>query len=161
MDAAAPCKKGTNNARLKKLKREVVNPTRFQNKACMYRGSAWVHETTSGIISTERSWRSHRKQKGIFDDPSQFGAQVYSHASSDENSRCEESSGQGLEEAWDDSNLTVGESLKQEGNYSGSTKRQKESPLCYIDGHLSSQKCGVRTTNFRSGKDELWSEVTM
>ena len=27
--------------------------------------------------------------------------------------------------------------------YSGGTKRQKESPLCYIEGHLSSQKCGV------------------
>ena len=26
-----------------------------------------------------------------------------------------------------------------------STRRQKESPLCYIDGHLSSQECGVRT----------------
>ena len=33
MDAAAPCKKGTNNARLKKLKREVVNPTRFQKQS--------------------------------------------------------------------------------------------------------------------------------
>jgi len=29
---------------------------------------------------------------------------------------------------------------KQKGGYSGSTKRQKESPLCFIDGHLSSQK---------------------
>ena len=33
---------------------------------------------------------------------------------------------------------------EQEEGYSGSTKRQKESPLCFIDGHLSSQKFGVR-----------------
>ena len=29
----------------------------------------------------------------------------------------------------------------KEGGYSGSRKRQKESPICDIDGHLSSQKC--------------------
>ena len=29
--------------------------------------------------------------------------------------------------------------------FSGSTKREKESPLCCIDGHLSSQECRVRT----------------
>ena len=40
--------------------------------------------------------------------------------------------------AWD-----LGESQEQEGGYSRSTKRQKESPLCYIDGHLSPQKRGV------------------
>ena len=31
-----------------------------QNKACMHRGGARVHEKTSGTISTEGSWRSHR-----------------------------------------------------------------------------------------------------
>ena len=36
-------------------------------------------------------------------------------------------------------------SPEQKGGYSGSTKRQKESPPCYIDGHLSSQKWRVRT----------------
>ena len=34
---------------------------------------------------------------------------------------------------------------EQKGGYSGSTKRLKESPLCYIDGHVSRQKCGVGT----------------
>ena len=34
---------------------------------------------------------------------------------------------------------------KQERGYFGSTKRQKESPFCYIDGHLSLEECGVRT----------------
>ena len=31
------------------------------------------------------------------------------------------------------------------GSHPGSTKREEGSPFCYIDGHLSSQKCGVRT----------------
>ena len=35
--------------------------------------------------------------------------------------------------------------LKQTGGYSRSTKRQKESPLCYIDGRMPPQKRGVRT----------------
>ena len=37
------------------------------------------------------------------------------------------------------------DSQEQKGGYSGSSKRQKESPLCYIDGHLSPQKRGVGT----------------
>ena len=32
--------------------------------------------------------------------------------------------------------MATGTSQKQEGGYSRSTKRQKESPLCFIDGHL-------------------------
>ena len=44
------CKEGTKTTRrFRKLKRKVVNPT--------------ILETTSGIISTERSWRSHRRQR--------------------------------------------------------------------------------------------------
>ena len=50
-DAAMSCKEGTKTTRrFRKLKRKVVNPT--------------ILETTSGIISTERSWRSHRRQRG-------------------------------------------------------------------------------------------------
>ena len=37
------------------------------------------------------------------------------------------------------------ESQEQKGENSGSTKRQEESPLCFIDGHVSPQQCGVRT----------------
>ena len=63
-----------------------------------------------------------------------------SHATSDENS-----SGQGIDEAQNNPSMATGESQEQEGAYSRSTKRQKESPLCYIDGHLSSRKRGVGT----------------
>ena len=37
--------------------------------------------------------------------------------------------------------LSVGENEEQERCYSGSTKREKESPLGYIVGHVSSQEC--------------------
>ena len=39
-----------------------------KNKACMCRGGTWVHETTSGIISTEKWRRSHRRQRTQFDE---------------------------------------------------------------------------------------------
>ena len=55
-----------------------------QNKACMYREGARVHETTFGIISIETSWRTHRRQRIQLDDTLQVGSQVYSDASSDE-----------------------------------------------------------------------------
>ena len=44
--------------------------------------------------------------------------------------------------------------------YSGSTRREKKSPLCYTDGHLSSQ---MRSwiPKFRNVKDESFSEVTL
>ena len=90
-----------------------------------------------------------------------FGTQVYSWATSDVNSGCKSSSGQGMEEARNDSILAVGQSYEQEGGLSRSTRRQKESPLCYIDGHLSSQKRGVRTqiTDVSRGRVVLRGDV--
>ena len=53
--------------------------------------------------------------------------------------------------------MEFGKSHEQKGRYSGSTKRQKESPLCYIDGHMSPQKCRVGTVNCRSIEAESCS----
>ena len=50
-----------------------------------------------------------------------------------------------MEEARNNPSMATGESQKQAGGYSGSTETQKESPLCYTDGHLSLQERGVRT----------------
>ena len=59
------------------------------------------------------------------------------------------------------------ENQEQKGGCSGSTKRQKESPLCYTDGLMSPQKCGVGTkitkiprqsgAPWRHCKRRLWS----
>ena len=62
-----------------------------------------------------------------------------------ENSRCESRSGQGKEEAPNIASLAIRQGEEQKGGYSVSTMREKENPLCYIDGHLSSQECGVGT----------------
>ena len=48
-----------------------------------------------------------------------------------------------MEETRDNSSMVFGKSQEQKGGHSGSTKRHKESPLYYTDGHLSPQECGV------------------
>ena len=76
--------------------------------------------------------------KGIhFDDTLQFGAQVHPNTNSNEDSRCKSCRGEGVEEARDESNMELGQSQEQKGRYSGSTQRQRESPLCNIYGHMS------------------------
>ena len=53
------------------------------------------------------------------------------------------------------------ESQEQEGGYSGSTKRQKESPLRPIGGHLSPQERRVWTKITKNTKAESCSVVTL
>ena len=65
---------------------------------------------------------------------------TFSYASSNEDSGCKSCIGQGMEKARDNPSMATGESPEQEGGYSRSTKRQKESSLCYTDGHVSPQK---------------------
>ena len=51
-----------------------------------------------------------------------------------------------MEEARNNPSMATGEGQEQDGGYSLSTTRQKESPFCNIDGHLPLQKeRGVRT----------------
>ena len=69
-----------------------------------------------------------------------FGAKVYPNATSDEDSGCNGLRGQGMEKARDNSSMGLGKSQEQKGGYSGSAKRQNESPLCFSDGHMSPQK---------------------
>ena len=49
-----------------------------------------------------------------------------------------------MEEARDNPSMATGECKEQEGGYSRQ-RDKNESPLCYIDVHLSPQKRGVRT----------------
>ena len=46
----------------------------------------------------------------------------------------------------DDPSMEYGKSQEQKGGYSGSTERQKESSLCFIDGLVSSEEFGVGAT---------------
>ena len=96
LDAAMSCKKGTRETIFfRKLKREVVNPTRFQKPS--------IH------VLRRRQCLESSLPKGHEDRFAGKGKNSMTHynlvhkfiscASSDENSGCESSSGQGMEEA--------------------------------------------------------------
>ena len=76
-----------------------------KDKLCMYRGGAW--ERLESFL-LKKSWRSYRSQMIWFNDSLQLGSQVYSYASSDENTGCERCSGQGMEEARNDASRGFG-----------------------------------------------------
>ena len=96
LDAAMPCKKGTRETIFfRKLKREVVNPTRFQKpsthvlrrRQCLESSLPKDHEDR--FVGKGYNSMTHYNLVHKF----------MSYASSDENSGCESSSGQGMEEA--------------------------------------------------------------
>ena len=57
--------------------------------------------------------------------------------------------------------MGFGTSQQQKGGCSGSKKRQKESPLCYTDGHMTPQKMRSWNQNCRSKRAESCSVVTL
>ena len=136
-------KERRNNARLRKLKREVVNLTRFPKQN--------VHVSWKRMSPRDNGWNHvYRKIMKITSQAKEIIQSLlttwftsFSHASSDEIFGCKSSSGQVMEEARNDSSMATGQSKEQKGGYSGSTKRQKRSPLCHTDGHRSSQKIRV------------------
>ena len=66
-----------------------------KNKSCVYSGS-WIYKTAYGKFSTKLSWRPYCRKKRQFITALQFGSQIYSYASSHENSSSKSSSGQGI-----------------------------------------------------------------
>ena len=125
-----------------------------KNKTCMYRGGARVHEATFGTTSTERSRRSNRKQMlKKFKDSLQLGPQVYFYAASDENPGCERA----VDKEWNKLETIPARQLntvKSEKEVILEAQREKKSPLCYNDGHLSSQKMELES-NFHKCKSRL------
>ena len=97
-----------------------------KDKACMHRRSSWIHEKAFGIHSTKKSWRSHRGERVLFNKSQQFGAKLYSEAPSDENSGCEGSSGQGMEEARNEKSLAIGQDEEQKGRHSEAQREKKK-----------------------------------
>ena len=65
-------------------------------------------------------------------------------ASSDENSGCERSSGQGMEEARNDSSLAVGQSKEKKRGHVESAKRQKKVHFATFVDICHLKKCRVR-----------------
>ena len=88
-----------------------------------------------------------------------FGAQIYSHASSDENTRGKSCSEQRME-GGENPNMEFGENEQQARCFLEAQKEKKESPLRYIDGQLSSQEFRVGTKAPKIQKDESCSDET-
>ena len=58
---------------------------------CVYSGSQWIYKNAYGIFDTASSWRPYCSNTAL-----QFGSQIYSYASSFENSSTKGSNGQGM-----------------------------------------------------------------
>ena len=56
------------------------------NKTCVYSGSWWIHQNAYGKLDTIKSRRPYCRKRWKFITALQFGAQIYSYASSYENS---------------------------------------------------------------------------
>ena len=95
------------------------------------------------MYSTTRSFISHRGERVQVDESLQFGAQVCSKTTIDENFSCQSSSGQRMGES--SKKLPAWQLTKVKSNRGGDSGSSKNSPFCCIDGDLSSQKYGVRT----------------
>ena len=145
MDAATPCKKGTTRLVSGNWTARLWIQQDSQNKACMYSGGAWVHKNASGIISTERWWRSHCRQRVYFDDTLQFWFTSLFLSCKRWRFRMQKAA---VDKQWQKLETTPAWQLEKVKSKKEvileAQKRAKNSPLCYIDGHLSSQKCGVR-----------------
>ena len=74
-----------------------------------------------------RNHEDHISEKGVlFNDSLQFGAHIYSHAPSDENSRCKSRSGQRMEDAREDASMATGQGKEQEKVYLDAQKRNNK-----------------------------------
>ena len=76
----------------------------------------------------------------------QFGAQVYSYASSNENTRCESSSGWRIGKTRENTGMAADESQQQKWGDRWSKEWGQNSSFCIIDGSLWSQEFGAGTT---------------
>ena len=117
MEAAMPCKKRNNGALLgfRKLNRRVVNPTIFQRQkhVCFMEAHEFTRKRSESCLP--KGHEDHVAGKGYNSMTRlQPCAQVCSDASSDENSGCESSSGQGMEETRNDASLAVGRGIEQQ-----------------------------------------------
>ena len=74
----------------------MVHPTKLKNKTCVYSGSSWIYKNAHGRIIAESSWRPYCRKRRQYTTALKFGSQIYSYASSCENSNSKGSSGQGM-----------------------------------------------------------------
>ena len=68
---------------------------------------------THGMISSQESRRSYCRKRDEFIESLQFGAQIYSYASSNESSRCKGSSGERMGKTRENTGMAAAESQRQ------------------------------------------------
>ena len=136
MEAAMPCELKTTKSSYRHRKTDSgSNKSQKTEHACIVESHESTRKCLERTLPKDHGDQSHRGERGQFDESLKSCAQVRSHAPSGDNSGCKSSKRS--------SKIDQGE--EQKGGYSGNTKRQKEGPLCYTDGLLSSQKRGDRT----------------
>ena len=149
MDAAIPCKKRTNSSSGSQetgARFDASNEVPKKNAACLYSGS---------FLNPGGNERNHLFLKNHEDHIAGKGYNSMNHKKlvhefmpmpkamkiPDAKAAMDKQMEEARNEAWQ-----LDKVKSKKGGYSGNTK-EKESPFCYIDGHMSSQKCGVRTNN--------------
>ena len=120
----------------------------------MHRGSSWTDEKACGIYCTKKSWRSHHWKKGSIQKAATtksinlFRCFVRWKLLSPKpqwtkNGKSSKSCQRGKWTRW-----------RTKKSHSWRIHRGKKRPLCFIDGHLSSQECGVKTKAPEMVKDD-------
>ena len=102
----------------------VVYPTTFKTKLACILEAQWIHQNAYGEFWTSQSRRPYCRKRWKFITALQFGSQIYSNASSCENSGSKSSSGQGMGKIGENFGVDLDESKKQvvdEARTSGTT----------------------------------------
>ena len=79
------------------LRSRKLHPKKFPNILMVAKWNLMNPQGNEWSLLFSQNTKTHGMRRLYFDDPSQSGSQIYSYASSDENSGCEGSSGQGME----------------------------------------------------------------
>ena len=120
----------------------VMDPTKFK-KTCVHSRSWWIHKNAYGRIINKSSWEPYCRKRWEFMTALQFGSQVYSYASSYEDSGSESSGGQGIGKIGENFGVEHDESQKYETSDRWSEDVGRYSSFCITNGHLSSEKCWI------------------
>ena len=99
---------------------------RTQAKICLYCWSRRIFACTHGRISSQESWRSCCRKRSEFTESLQFGAQIYSYASSNDAQAAVEKEWENWRKFWH-----------------GSKEWGRKSSFCLTDGHLSFEECRI------------------
>ena len=140
--------------------RKLVALPVLARKIRMHRWSRRIYEKAFGRNSSYRSWRAHCRERNQLVEPLQSRAQVYSHAQSNENTRCESSSGQIMGNTRENNSMAADKKVrnKKEGDRWYKERRQN-SARRVINGHLSSWEFGAGTSASkvqRQGRTPRW-----